>query len=245
MVRELGYMPLAAQSAQTGAATAQSDPRAVELLKRVVEAKGGLEALRKVRTVVADAETTFMMDQGPLTSPTKTYVAYPDQFRVDATVGGAQVVQVYNAGVAWIRDPSGLHDAPAPMRDEFAASVRRDTIPMLIDASEGKLAVRLLPDEAPDGRTLRVIEISGPQVAPVKLYIDAQNLIARQIFSAAGPDGRPVQAEEVFSDYRRIDGVQVPFKAEVVRSGRVILSRTLKNVTLNSPLDKTLFARPQ
>jgi hypothetical protein len=79
----------------------------------------------------------------------------------------------------------------------------------------------------------------------VKLYVDPQGLIARQAFAAAGPDGRPVDAEEVFSDYRRIDGVQVPFKADVVRSGRVILSRTLKNVALNSPLDATLFARPQ
>jgi hypothetical protein len=131
------------------------------------------------------------------------------------------------------------------MRDEFAASVRRDTIPLLIDAAEGRLAVKLLPEEGRDGRTLKVIEISGAQVAPVRLYIDPQNLIARQMFSAAGPDGRPVQAEEVFSDYRRIDGIQVPFKAEVVRNGRVILARTLKTVALNSPLDDALFARPK
>ena len=79
-----------------------------------------LEALRKVTTVVADAETTFQMPQGPLASMTKTYVAYPDRFRVDATVGAAQVVQVYNAGAAWVKDPSGVHEAPPPMRDDFA-----------------------------------------------------------------------------------------------------------------------------
>ena len=228
-----------------GAPNVSNDPNALAVLKRVVEARGGLAALKKVRTVVADAETTFQMDQGPLTSPTTTYVSYPDRFRVDATVGTARVVQVYNAGAAWIQDPSGLHDAPPPMRDEFAASVRRDTIPLLIDAVEGRLAVKLLPEEGRDGRTLRVLEIGGAQVPPVKLYIDPQYLIARQMFTAAGPDGLPVQAEEVFSDYRRIEGVQVPFKADVVRSGRVILSRTLKNVTLNGPLDDKLFARPQ
>ena len=233
-----GYQTVAAQSAQV-------DARATDLLKRVVEARGGLEALRKVRTVVADAETTFQMEQGPLASTTRTYVAYPDKFRVDATVGPAQVVQVFNAGSAWVKDPSGVHEVPPAMRDDFAASVRRDTIPMLIGASEGKLAVRMLPEEGRDGRTLRVLEISGEQVAPVKLYIDPQNLIARQSFAAAGPDGRPVQAEEAFSDYRPVNGVQVPFKAEVYRGGRVILSRVLKNVALNSALDDTLFARPQ
>ena len=222
-----------------------NDSNAVALLKRVIEAKGGLDALRKVRTVIADADTTFTMEQGTLVSKTKTYVAYPDKFRVDATVAGAQVVQVYNAGAAWVRDPGGVHDVPPEMRDEFAASVRRDTIPVLIAAAEGKLAVRLLPDEGAEGRVLKVLEISGPQLPAVRIFIDNQNLIARQSFSTAGPEGKPVQADEVFADYRRVDGVQVPFRADVRRAGQVILSRTLTQVSLNTPVDDALFARPQ
>ena len=243
---QAGTVPDAARTAYQAAAaqTAQADARATDLLKRVVDARGGLEALRTVRTVVADAETTFQMEQGPLASTTKTYVAYPDKFRVDATVGPAQVVQVFNAGSAWVKDPTGVHEVPPAMRDDFAASVRRDTIPMLIGAAEGTLTVRVLPEEGRDGRTFKVLEISGEQLAPVRLYIDPQNLIARQSFAAAGPDGRPVQAEEAFSDYRLVSGVQVPFKAEVYRAGRVILSRVLKTVALNSALDDTLFVRP-
>jgi zinc protease len=236
--RPAAYQAPAAQSAQT-------DARATDLLKAVVDARGGLDALKRVRTVVADADTVLQMEQGQMSSATKTYVAYPDRFRVDATLGNAQVVQIYNAGMAWVKDPSGVHDVPAAMREEMAASVRRDTIPMLIAAAEGRLTARALPDEMRDGRTFRLLEISGAQLAPVTLYVDPQNLIARQSFSAAGPDGRPVQAEEAFSDYRPVNGVQVPFKAEVSRGGRVILSRLLKNVALNTTLDDMLFARPQ
>ena len=236
-VRE-AYSPQSAQAAQT-------DVRAVDVLKKVIEVKGGLDALRKVKTVIADADTSFTMEQGTLVSKTKTYVVYPEKFRVDANVAGAQVVQVYNAGTAWVRDPGGVHEVPPEMRDEFAASVRRDTIPVLIAAAEGKLAVRLLPEEGADGRVLTVLEISGPQLPAVRMFIDNQNLIARQSFSAAGPEGKPVQADEMFSDYRRVDGVQVPFRADVRRGGQVILSRTLTNVALNTPVDDALFVRPQ
>jgi zinc protease len=222
-----------------------NDPNAVALLKRVIEAKGGLDALRKVKTVVAEADTTFTMEQGTLVSKTKTYVAYPEKFRVDATIAGAQVVQVYNAGSAWIRDPGGVRDVPAEMRDEFGASVRRDTIPVLIAAAEGRLAVRLLPDEGADGRVFRVLEFSGPQLPGVRMLIDTQHLIARQSFSTPGPEGKPVQADEVFADYRPVAGVQVPFRADVRHGGRVILSRTLTNVALNGPVDDALFTRPQ
>ena len=91
----------------------------------------------------------------------------------------------------------------------------------------------------------RVIEISGSNLPPVKLYIDANNLIARQSYSAIGPDGRPLQADEVFSDYRPVNGVHVAFKAEVRRNGRKILDRTLTDVRINTPIDPKLFERPQ
>jgi zinc protease len=240
----VAYVGPRAQSAQTSP-SAQDTGGAKELLTRVVQAKGGLDKLRSIRTVVADADTTFRMEQGPLTSSTKTYVVYPDKFRVDASVAGADVVQAFNAGAAWVKDPSGVHDAPAPMRDDFAASARRDTIPLLIGASAGKLTPRALPEEGRDGVTFRILEISGPGVGPVKLYLDKNNLIARQSYATAGPTGTDVQVEELYGDYRSVDGIQIPFKAEVQRDGHTILERVLKDVKLNTAVDADLFVKPQ
>ncbi|MET0163595.1 MAG: pitrilysin family protein, partial [Vicinamibacterales bacterium] len=194
-----------------------TDPNAVAILKRVVDVKGGLDALKKVRTVVAEADTTFFVNGPSLSSKTRTYVIYPDKFRVDAKVQGADVVQVFNGGNAWARDPAGVHDAPPGMRDDFAASVRRDMIPLLVAAAEGKLTVRLLPDEGTGGQVLKVLEISGTGLPPVKLYVDSQSLVVRQSFQTPAPDGKRIQAEEIFSDYRAVDGVQVPFRADVRR----------------------------
>ncbi|MGH9258098.1 MAG: M16 family metallopeptidase [Vicinamibacterales bacterium] len=225
--------------------SAPNDPNALMLVKRIVDAKGGLDALRNVRTVIAESDTTFHMTNGPLSSKARTYVAYPDKFRVDATVEGAEVVQVYNGGSAWAQDPGGVHDAPPAMREDFAASVRRDMIPMLVAVADGRLTARLLPEEGSGGQVLKVLEISGAELPPVKLYVDNRALVVRQTFHTPGPDGRPIEADELFSDYRPVDGVQVPFRADARRSGTLILSRTLTKVALNSPLDDTLFIRPQ
>jgi zinc protease len=232
---------------RTPAQANDSDDRAArELLAAVVKAKGGLEALKRVRTVVAEAETTFQLDQGAVPSTTKTYVVYPDKFRVDATLGTDSVVQVYNAGSAWQKDPGGVRDAPAPMRAEFAASVQRDTFPMLIAAAEGRLVVRSRPGEKTrDGRAVRAIEISGIELKPVTLFIDDKMLIAGQSFASVGPNGQPFTTEEVFSDYRSVDGILVPFEARLLQNGRPLLTRTLKSVTFSTPVDDSLFARPQ
>jgi hypothetical protein len=115
---------------------------------------------------------------------------------------------------------------------------------LLIAALEGKLMIRALGDEGKDGVTLRVLEISGEGLSAVRLYIDRDNRIARQTYMTPGPDGRASQAEEVFSDYRKVNGIEVPFKASVLRDGHVILDRTLKTVTFNVPVDASLFQQP-
>jgi zinc protease len=222
-----------------------SEKSVADLLRRVIEAKGGLPALKAVRTVVAEAQTVLQLQQGTLPSATKTYIVYPDKFRVDADVNGAQTTQVYNAGKAWVKSPAGVQDAPPPMLAEFAAGVRRDVIPMLIDAAEGRLTARTQPDQkGRDGRQMHVLEISGPSIDRVRLFVDEQSLIAGQAYSRPDPTGRPILTEEVFSDYREINGIRVPFEAQLLQNGQPILKRTLTTVVLNSTIADTLFARP-
>ena len=229
-----------------GVVATASDKAGLDLLRRVIEAKGGLETLKAVRTVVADAETALQMQQGTLPSATRTYVVYPDKVRVEADVQGAQTVQVYNAGTAWVKSPAGVQDAPLGMIADMAASVARDTIPMLIAASAGRLTVRALPEQkGRDGRPVRVLEISGPTIDRVRLFIDAEHRIVGQAFSRSDPTGRQVLSEEVFADYRMVDGVRVPFEAQLLLNGQPVLKRTLTKVVLNQQVPDSLFQRPR
>jgi hypothetical protein len=227
------------------APNAPNDLAGAELLARVVEARGGLTALKNVRTVVAEAVTTMLLQQGSLPAVTTTYISYPDKFRVDAKVGPDQLVQIFNGGSAWEKSPKGVRDAPPAMRDDFADSVRRDTIPLLVGAAEGRLQARALADETrPDGSRVKVLEISGSRVEPVRFFVNDKNLIAGQVFSKPGPSGKPQRSEELFSDYRLVDGIQVPFQARLIQNGRAVLTRTITSVRFNSPVSDTLFARP-
>ena len=222
-----------------------NDRAAADLLRRVVEARGGLMALKGIRTLVAETVTTFQLQQGTLPSTTKTYIAYPDKFRVDADVNGAQTSQVYNAGKAWVSSPKGVQDAPPAMAADFAASVRRDIIPMLIDAAEGRLTVRKLADQtAREGRSVQVLEISGPRLDRVRLFIDSEMLIVGQAFSTPGPESRTLLNEEVFSDYRTVNGIRVPFEAQLLQNGQPIMKRTITRISFNDAVPDSLFTRP-
>ena len=225
-----------------------NDRSALDLLRRVVDARGGLMALKGIRTVVADTITTFQMQQGTLPSTTRTYIAYPDKFRVDAEINGAQTTQVFNAGTAWVKSPAGIQDAPPGMAADFAASVRRDIIPLLIDAAEGRLTVRKVADQAArDGRPVQVLEISGPKLDRVRLFIDQQMLIVGQAYTITtpGPQPRTLLSEEVFSDYKFVSGIRVPFETQLMQNGQSVIKRTITKVTFNEPVPDSFFTRPK
>ena len=68
--------------------------------------------------------------------------------------------------------------------------------------------------------------------------------VSVRVLGTPGPDGRPTRAEEQFSDYRKVNGIDVPFKASVLRDGQKILDRTIKSVTFNTAVDPMLFQQP-
>jgi zinc protease len=238
---EIRIVPASASRAVPAPARAD---RARELVAQAVAAKGGVEKLRSVKTVKATSRTILQTSRGPVTAETVTYIGYPDRFRVEARLPMGEIVQTYAAGEAWVKDPTGLHVAPPPVAAEFRGSVARDLIPLLLRAESGDLQVRLASSGGTQVADAEAVELSGADLEPVTLHIDTRTgLVLRQTHEVKGPTGKET-AEEVFSDYRLVDGVQIAFKAIVQRNGRPIIERIVTDFQVNAELDPGLFVKP-
>ena len=115
---------------------------------------------------------------------------------------------------------------------------------MLLAAQAGRVRARLLPDARDDsGRLHHAIELSGPDLEPMVLYVDPDTyLIVKQTYVAGGL-GQPL-IEEFLGDYKVVDGVQIAFSATVRRGGLAVLNREVRDIVINGPMDEALFARP-
>jgi len=91
---------------------------------------------------------------------------------------------------------------------------------------------------------VQVLEVSGPQLDRVRLFVDDQMLIVGQAYSTQGPTSTPILSEEVFSDYRLVNGIRVPFETQLLQNGQVVIKRTITSVTFNEHVPDTLFNRP-
>jgi zinc protease len=246
--RGTGHIVLAAYRpqalSQAPGITADGGVRAKALLDAVVAAKGGLDRLRAIKSITARTKTTAAMPGGDREADTTTVLMYPDHVWVETKLPEGTVVQVYDGQHAWVRDPAGVHDVPAAAARDMAASLQRDTVSVLLAAEDGRVRARALPDvKDRSGVLYHALELSSSALEPMVLYIDRQtNLIAKQAY-ALGGRGQPL-IEELFSDYRPVDGVQVAFTAAVERAGQQVLERRITSIEFNRAADPALFKRP-
>jgi zinc protease len=224
-------------------ATQQEDAeKAAELLERAVTAKGGLEKLRGIKTIVVKQTLTSPSPDNPAKKAeveTVNYIQYPDHFRIETP----SIIQGYDGKEAWMEDQQRVYTAPASQARDARVGLRRDPILLLLAAKQGTLVSRLLPDaRSATGGLEHALELSGRDLNPIVLYIDSTTgLINRQQFSADAP-GRPL-IEEEFSDYRLVDGVQIAYRA-VRKVGPVSVERRVTEIKINAPIDPALFKRP-
>src|SRR5262249_41686031 len=144
--------------------------------------------------------------------------------------------QVFDGTRAWAGDASGVRDLPDRDARDMALSLRRDAIAVLLAADRGEVHPRLLPDVKDASGTLhRALERSRPTLDPVVFYVEpGTGLITRQTYIAAAP-GQPL-VEEIFSDYRAVDGVQIAFTAEMRRGGQPVVARHVTAFAINPSL---------
>jgi hypothetical protein len=230
--------PLASRPSES--AVPAESAKAIALLDTVIAAKGGLDTLRAIKTIVAKQTLSNPDSNGKAQAETTNYIQYPDHFRIETP----DVTQGFDGTLSWMRDPRGfLHDGGEPMARDARASMRRDVVSLLLAAKDGKLTPRLLPDvKDAEGHLTHTLELSATDLNPIALHVDpATGLIVKQTFIADSP-GRPL-VEETFGDYRVVDGVQIAFHA-LRKVGSQAVDRRVTEVKINAPLDPGLFTRP-
>ena len=228
-----GVPPMKDETSQADAARA--------LLEKAIAAKGGLAKLRAIKTVRAEGTMTTAADGKSVAFPVVTSIEYPDRYRVDADTPGGRLSQVYAEGRYWIQDDRGTREIPPEARGPIQASVQRDIVPLLLNAAAGKLVVREGEAAADDARVLGAIELSGGGMSPLTLLINRDNGLIEKARYVTDPEG---PSEEAYSDYRNVNGIQVPFHTVVRRAGVSPLERDVKTVRFNVALPPGLFTKP-
>ncbi len=220
---------------------------ATAIVARNVAARGGLDAWRKVDTSVWIGHVES--DHAPL--PVLQFELEqkrPNKTRLVIVALGEKSVRAFDGVHGWkLRGSRGRPEVQPYTREElrFAQSAHGIDGPLIDHAAKGNSVTLAGLDEIGGRKAYHlVVHLGGGGTEDV--WVDADTFLdVRYDRIADGPDGSSRRVSTTYSDYRTVDGLQVPFLIETGGGPGVSPDRMrLEKVVLNVPLGDSTFANP-
>ena len=220
--------------AVVGQAYAEADtPSGHEVIRKFVDVSGGQDAYAKIRNRVIKAKLD-LPDHG-MEGDLIEILAPPNYHRIVAIdVYDANVIGITD-GVAW---SSNGEEASEPLEDALAADVKRHAQlnPFLDWTPESGEAMVVGDATIGDDECYRV-EIVPAAGAPLLAFFSTKTGLLRRI------DNRTVNMYRYFDDYRKQDGVLVPYALRV-DAGMMMADLEIISIEQNIDLDNTAIGQP-
>jgi outer membrane lipoprotein-sorting protein len=238
------------------AATAhgQAAKTADEVIARNIAARGGLEAWRKVNTLVYLGHIERANTRITARVPFVMQMQRPNLTRFEVKEQFNQYTRVFDGHRGWRIRPGSdglpLEQPFSPSEVSFAQSEYVVDSPLIDFQAKGVSAVLDGIDRLDDGRRAYRLSLVLPGGSQRKVWVDVKSNLDvrydRPATSAAAP-GKPVSV--YYSDFRRERGVVIPHAiATTAEAGRPVSQAAdqliIEKVLVNPQLDKLAFAPP-
>jgi hypothetical protein len=266
LVLGLGGLPNVALHAEETAASALQAPKlsVEEILRRNASARGGVEAWRKIRTMVqiGRVERASEIPGFPvhpkhgtaLTPDPKQVVGFrldlarPHKMRYEMTYQGVTAIQAFDGtdGFTVQPGPSGAVARPFSQAQSRAAAEQLDLEGPLLDAAAKGTVVTLDGVETVRDRPAYKLALKMKNGVTRHVWIDANSFLDVKLDGMRQIGERSWPIETFFADFRKVGSVQVPHQIETAINGvHTMESVKLIKVVLNSPLEDSLFTLPR
>lgn len=250
-----------------GAAAAPAKLTAAEIVSKNIDARGGLQKWRGVRSLSwsgkmdagGNNEPRLNIPGQPTPPPPKDPNAQvqlpftleqqrPRLSRLEIEFNGQTAVQVYDGSQGWKVRPYLNRDDVEPFTaDELkVAANEADLDGPLIDYAAKGTKIELAGVEQVEGKDAYKLKLTLKNGHVIHDWIDAQSFL--EVKMDGNPrllDKRPHAVAVYLRDYRNVDGIKVPYVIETIVQG---VQRTEKieidKVVVNPQLEESRFAKP-
>ena len=211
------------------------------VLAKALESAGGAERLAAVKDVTKKG--TLAM--GRMSLDQTTQIIVPDVFRQENRMPFGAMTVFLQGDSGWMNTPQGQGPMPEPRVKEVRAALFRMRETLLLSAVQAGRTVNFVQQDEAGGKTADVIEISSTDAGSIRLWVDSESgAVLKSVHQGSAAGGGPARIEQIYSDYREVDGIRIPFKTQVNQNGREFATLTLTEVIYNSGLDAETLSKP-
>jgi len=221
-----------------------SNPEGKALAAKVVQALGGAEKVNSVKSL--KSALTLTQQNGGMPGPVQmsSVILFPDHIKSDLEMPqGAFSIIVSPSAAFVVAGGKVVQELPPSRREESLAQVHRDLIYIAQHVSDPAFSFTASGTEKSGDVDTAIVDVSGPGVT-LRWFVDPQSgKIVRETYKGAGQAG-PVDTETSFSDWKEVEGLNLPFHRENKQGGAVSSTVQFTSFQLNPPVDSKIFEKP-
>lgn len=203
----------------------------------------GFDKLKDVNTTIMKGKS---VNQGA-EYPFMITVVRPDKYRMEVEIQGQKMLQVYDAGSGWYIAPwTGSLDAQDLPPEQLKPMKRQADIegPLFNYKEKGHTAEFLGKDDL-EGSEVYKIKLTYDDGDASTYFIDAENFVVLKEESVVNMRGQEVKNEILYSDYKPINDMIMPFSFQVVMNGQVAQTINIETIEFDNEVDMKIYEKPE
>jgi zinc protease len=221
--------------------SAQADPASLAkgkaLLQRVQQALGGADKLAAVKDLQFHADLEVYTPGATMkVKQTNSFIA-PSTVRQDNELPFMKQSVYSNGTSGWISGIQGVQNLPPPVLKQIHGEAFRQIASLALSDRDAGRTV----SQAADGS----LEISSKDGESVRITVDEKTGLPMKLAYQQSPAEGGTAVEEIFLQWRGVDGLQLPFQWTVMQGGKKFAGVTVLDYKINSGLTaETLGQKP-
>jgi len=213
-----------------------------ELIKKNLDAKGGLQKIKAVKSIKVTAKAIQQGLEIPLIIQQKR----PNLVRMDVTFQGKSQTMAYDGQGGWKTDP--FQGSPDPEKiagdDLKEAEEQADIDGPMVDYKEKGHKVELVGKEDMEGTAVYHLKLTLKNGDVRNIFIDADNYLELKVNLKRKTPGGEVEIDQYVGNYKPVNGMMFAFSIETKVKGQTVSQIVIEKVEIDPPIDDALFKMP-
>jgi len=219
--------------------------QASQLLDKAVQTMGGAKRLASIDNTSIDGTTTIHSPQGAIDVKSSVLVVYPDKLRQEAILPFGKIVTVVSPDAAFVVTPRGTQPLPDSQKQQVLKEIIHDPVTLLRARGQDGFQASVTGKDTVAGNAVALVTIKYKGETDTLAIDPESGRILAERYHGMGPGGVPGEIEKLFSDFRKVDGLEFPFATSSTLNGESISSSVVDSMSINGEVADDAFAPPK
>lgn len=213
-----------------------------ELIKKNIDAHGGVQKLKAVKSMKATGKIIQQGIEIPITLQQKR----PGMVRMDLVFQGKSMIQAYDGETGWKIDPFQGNPDPEKVAGDDLKDLEEqsDLDGALVDYKAKGHTVELIGKEDLEGTPVYKLKLTLKKGDVREMYLDADNGLELKVSSKRKTPGGEIDVDQFLGNYKPVNGLMFAFSIDTKVKGQTVTQIVIDKIEIDAAIEDPIFKMP-